>query len=219
LSISALEGAITDIQRSSDGELQSLRQRYQKLGQRHGALEAEIARAQGQLAKTEQEVQEGTQRVAMAKTSRRTAREALDRERNVKHEELQQCQRSVNQRSEQHKALERTGEDIRKRMLRNVEEAKAASAKQVADADERMHMLRSEFSTALDSRDREHSTGVTGNRDRLDNLARENEQLRRYVGEHRHAATHIQDVGSQMQKSLASMEDRAAELRRDQLRR
>lgn len=213
--ITALEGAISDIQRSSGAELNGLRQRSEKVGQRTEELEVELARVQAKLAQTEQEVQDGTSRVNLAKANHRASREALEREKEKKSEDLLQVQRSTAQKSEQLKAMTRSGEDVRKRMLREIEEVKAAKAKQLAEADHRMHALRSEYSMALEDKELEHKSGVSGNRDRLDGLVRENEQLRRYVSEHRYASGHVQDVGGQVQRSLASMEDRAADLRRE----
>lgn len=213
--ISALEGAISEIQRSSDAELTGLRQKSEKLRQRVDELETELGRVQAKLAQTEQEVQDGTSKLNIAKNNHRTARENLEREKHLKTEELQQVQTNISQKSEHLKAMTRAGEEQRKRMLREVEEAKAARARQVSEADSRLSALRTEYSMAIEDKDRDLQTGTTGSRDRLDNLVRENEQLRRYVSEHRHAASHIQDVGSQMQKTLASMEDRAADLRRE----
>jgi len=213
--ISQLEGAISGIRSSSDAELTGLRQKSEKLRVRIEELEAELARLQAKLAQTEQEVQEGTARVSAAKANHRATKEALEREKHAKTEELQQAQRSIAQRQEQLKSMIRTGEDMRKRMLRDVEDARASKAKQKAEADHRVHALRSEYSMAIEDKDREHTApGAFGSRDRIDELARENEKLKRFVSEHRHAASHIQNVGGQMQKTLSSMEGRAAELRR-----
>jgi len=213
--ISALEGAIGEIQRSSDAELSGLRQKSEKLRLRVEELEGELGRVQAKLAGTEQEVQEGTSRVNLAKANHRAAKEALERERHLKSDELQQVQRAITQKSEQLKVLNRQGEDQRRRMLREIEDAKATKAKQLAEADSRLQALRSEYSMAIEDKDEHRAAATAGSRDRIDGLARENEHLRRFVSDHSHAATHIQDVGSQMQRTLASMEDRAAELRRE----
>jgi len=213
--ISALEGAISEIQRSSDAELTGLRQKSEKLRQRVDELETELGRVQAKLAQTEQEVQEGSSRLHIAKASHRSSRESLEREKLLKTEDLKQVQNQIVSKSDTLKKLTRDGEEQRKRMLREVEEAKAARARQVAEADSRLNALRSEYSMAIEDKDADLRTGTIGSRDRLDSLVRENEQLRRYVSEHRHAANHIQDVGSQMQKTLTSMEDRAADLRRE----
>jgi len=213
--ISALEGAISEIQRSSDAELSGFRQKSEKLRVRVEELEGELARVQAKLASTEQEVQEGTSRVNLAKSNHRAAKEALEREKALKSEEAQQVQRSIVQKTEQLKALTRQSEDQRRRMLRDIEESKQAKSRQLADADSRLQALRTEYSMAIEDKEHTPPTVSLNVRDRIDGLARENETLRRYVGEHKHAASHIQDVGSQMQRTLSSMEDRAAELRRE----
>jgi chromosome segregation ATPase len=193
--ICSLEGAISEIQRNSDAELNSLRQRSEKLRQRIDETESEIQRVQAKLEQTEHEVQEGTARVTQSKTNHRTAKESLERERNLKQEELQRVQRSVNQKSEQLKAISRAGEDERRRLLREVEEAKHAKARQLGEADHRLQSLRSEYSTALED------TGSYG-------AGRFDPPYRIHANDN-----HIQELGSQMQKSLASMENRAARLR------
>jgi len=214
--ISGLEGAISEIQRSSDAELSGLRQKSEKLRLRVEELEDDLGRVQSKLAATEQEVQEGTTRVNLAKANHRAAKEALERERHLKSDESQQVQRAITQKSEQLKALNRQGEDQRRRMLREIEDAKATKAKQLAEADSRLQALRSEYSMAIEDKDFDSRvTGVGSSRERIDGLARENDHLRRFVSDHSHAALHIQDAGSQMQRTLASMEDRAAELRRE----
>jgi len=217
--ISALEGAISEIQRSSDAELAGLRQKSEKLRLRVDELEGELSRVQAKLASTEQEVQEGTSRINFAKANHRAAKEALEREKQLKQDEVQQVQRSILQKTEQLKALTRQGEDQRRRMLRDIEDAKAAKAKQAAEADLRLQTLKSEYASALEDKELQSRSilepASSLSRDRIDNLARENETLRRYMSDTSHAAHHIQDVGSQMQKTLASMEDRAAELRRE----
>jgi chromosome segregation ATPase len=213
--ISALEGAISEIQRSSDAELSGFRQKSEKLRVRVEELEGELARVQAKLASTEQEVQEGTSRVNVAKSNHRAAKEALEREKALKSEEAQQVQRSIVQKTEQLKASTRQSEDQRRRMLRDIEESKQAKSRQLADADSRLQALRTEYSMAIEDKEHTPPTVTLNVRDRIDGLARENEDLRRYVGQHKHAASHIQDVGSQMQRTLSSMEGRAAELRRE----
>jgi len=211
--VSALEGAISEIQRSSDVELGGLRSKSEKLRLRVEELEGELGRVQTKLASTEQEVQEGTARVNLAKANHRAAKETLDREKQLKSEEVNQVQRCIVQKTEQLKAITRSGEDQRRRMLREIDDAKSVKAKQLADADSRLQALRTEYSVAIEDKDLAVRADVTT--DRIEGLSRENDHLRRYVHEHQHAATHIQDVGSQMQRTLASMEDRAADLRRE----
>merc|ERR1712187_87938 len=58
--ISALEGAISEIQRSSETELAAFRQRAEKLRHRAEELEGELSRMQTKLQQTEHEVQDGT---------------------------------------------------------------------------------------------------------------------------------------------------------------
>eukprot|EP00747_Dinoflagellata_sp_TGD_P025699 gnl/TRDRNA2_/TRDRNA2_131427_c0_seq1.p1 gnl/TRDRNA2_/TRDRNA2_131427_c0~~gnl/TRDRNA2_/TRDRNA2_131427_c0_seq1.p1 ORF type:complete len:904 (+),score=256.85 gnl/TRDRNA2_/TRDRNA2_131427_c0_seq1:83-2794(+) len=217
--ITALEGAISEIQRSSDAELAGMRQNSEKLRLRIDELETELARVQARLQQSEAEVQEGTARVQQAKVQHRTAKEVLEREKMQKTEELQQVQRQISQKSEQLKGITRSGEDTRRRMLRNVEEAKALKAKQLAEADRRMTLLRTEYSPALEDRDFERR-GTS--RSHVEELVRENEELKKSVGETRHAASHLLSSGSQLlsgsgsqvHRSLASMEDRAAALQR-----
>merc|ERR1719506_1293145 len=124
--ISALEGAISEIQRSSDAELAGLRQKSEKLRLRVDELEGELGRVQAKLASTEQEVQEGTNRINLAKANHRASKEALEREKQLKGEEAQQVQRSIVQKTEQLKASTRQSEDQRRRMLRDIEESKQA---------------------------------------------------------------------------------------------
>eukprot|EP00929_Paragymnodinium_shiwhaense_P015623 TRINITY_DN123722_c0_g1_i1.p1 TRINITY_DN123722_c0_g1~~TRINITY_DN123722_c0_g1_i1.p1 ORF type:complete len:882 (+),score=310.46 TRINITY_DN123722_c0_g1_i1:118-2763(+) len=187
--ISALEGAISDIQRSSDAELTGLRQKSEKLRIRIDELESELSRAQAKLEQTEREVQEGTSRLNLAKVNHRSTREGLERERNMKNEELQRVQRAITQKTDQLKSLTRAGEDVRKRMLRDIEEAKATKAKQLAEADHRLHSLRSEYSMAIEDKEADYRSS------RLDGLFEP-------------GAT------SGVHRSLASMEDRVADLRR-----
>eukprot|EP00927_Polykrikos_kofoidii_P001575 TRINITY_DN1059_c1_g1_i1.p1 TRINITY_DN1059_c1_g1~~TRINITY_DN1059_c1_g1_i1.p1 ORF type:complete len:935 (-),score=252.86 TRINITY_DN1059_c1_g1_i1:150-2882(-) len=217
--VSALEGAITDLQRNSDAELNGYRQKSEKLRQRIEELEGEMARAQARLEQTEHEVQEGTARVNSAKANQRAAREALEREKNLKTEELNQVQRSIAQKTDQLKALTRSGEDLRKRMLREIEDVKASKARQIHEADNRLNSLRSEYSMAIE--DADASAALNNSRDRLDGLWRENELLRRHVSENRHGSSGVgtlgsptQDGSSAVQRSAAAMEERAAELRR-----
>lgn len=221
--ISALEGAITDIQRSSDAELNNLRSKADKQRMRVDELETELARQQGKLEQTEHEVQEMTTRVNHSKSNQRSTRESLERDRNLKHEELQQIQRSIAKKSDELKSLTRAGEDARKRLLRDVEEAKAAKSRQLAESEQRLHGLRSsDYALALeDNRDGGYPAGVSSgpgpSRERFDNLFRDTEQLRRSMGESRPGVSmgQLTDIGGQVQRSLASMEDRAAHLRQD----
>jgi len=214
--ISALEGTISEIQRSADAELASLKQRSEKLRGRIEELEAELSRAQAKLAQTEHEVQDGTRCVKLAKQNHRAAREALERELGTKSEELQQVQRSIAQKSDQLRAATKAGEDSRRRMLRDIEEAKAAKAKQLAEADHRLKALRSENAVALEDADRSRGSAASlaggaepAFREGSEQQPRAFEQLLAASGSH-----HLLELGEQVQRSLASMEGRAADLRR-----
>jgi len=209
--ITALEGSISEIQRSADAEMKGLRQRSEKLRPRIEELEAELSRTQAKLAQAEQELLDGTAYAKLSRANARAAREALERELTTKSEELQQVQRSVAQKSDQLRSMVKTSEDSRRRMLRDIEEAKASKAKQHAEAEFRVKALRAEQVAALEDADRSRNSAVSAG---VDSLLRENEQLRDRVGEHRLAAGHLQEVGDQMQRALTSMEDRAADLRR-----
>jgi len=211
--ISALEGSISEMQRSAESELAGLRQRSEKLRVRIEELESELARSQAKLAQTEQELQDASAYVKLSKSNHRAAREALERELSTKSEELQQVQRSIAQKSDQLRSMTRAGEDSRRRMLRDIEEAKSAKAKQLAETDLRIKALRAEHVAALEDANRSRNSAASGGAG-VDSLLRENEQLRSYVGDQRVATSHLQEVGDQMQRALASMEDRAADLRR-----
>merc|ERR1712061_537343 len=148
--ISTVEGTISEIQRSTGVELSSLRQKSEKLQFRIEELEGELSHLHSKLAATEKEVQQGTTRVNLARTNHRTAREQLEHERNRKNEELQQVQRSIAQKSDLLHSMTRTGEEERKRMLFELDEAKVAKARQFAASDQRLQRLRSEYSVALE---------------------------------------------------------------------
>lgn len=129
--ITALEGAISEIQRSSDAELAGLRQRSEKFRLRIQELENELHRVQGKLQSTEHEVQEATARVSLTKAKNRAAREALEREKQQKQDELHLRQRSIAEKSEALRSLTRTSEEVRRKMLRNIEEENLAKAKRL----------------------------------------------------------------------------------------
>lgn len=213
--LSSLESHIAEIRRSSEGEVNALRQKADTSRQRVEELEAELVQMKTKLLQTDREVQESTTRVSQAKEPRGSARDCMEMEKAKKAEELERLQRRIAQRSEQLKAGIRETEEKRKRMLREAEEAKAMMARQVSEADQRMQALKGEYQTALEDKASMHKAGVQNSREKLDALVRENEQLRKHVSEQRHAAKNIHDVGGQMQRTLASMEDRAADLRRD----
>lgn len=165
---------------------------------------------------TSAEVQRTKAQLAEAEVTLAAARAgAVEREKHLQSDELAKVQRSIAQKTEQLKSLARADEEARRRALRDLSDAKGDRSLQMS-------------ALALEDKELERrSPGTAGfgiggapgsagrERDRLDSLARENEQLRRYVSEHRTATSHIEDVGGQMQKTLASMEDRAAELRRE----
>jgi chromosome segregation ATPase len=136
--LSVLEGTISDIQRSSDAELMSLRQKSEKLRLRIEELESDVARSQAKLEQTEHEVQDSTARVNVSKVHHRASREALEREKNMKHDETQHILRSIATKKDQLRNLTRTGEDARKRMLHDVEEAKTAKVRQQAESNPRV---------------------------------------------------------------------------------
>lgn len=185
--ISALESAISEIQRNSDAELAGLKQKSEKLRSRVDTLETELAQVQAKLQQTEQEVQEGTARVNLAKANHRASREAMEREKKQKTEEMHQVQRSIAQKSEALKSITRAGEDVRKKMLRDIEDAKMAKTKQLADSDRRIHALRpSADPSPFALEDNRHAPSP--------DLTRENESLR---------------------MNLASMEGRSERLRRE----
>merc|ERR1712039_239030 len=146
-------------------------------------------------------------------------REALQREKATKAEELQKVQRSIALKTDQIRTAAKAGEDARKKLIRDVEDAKVAKERQQADMDRRLQLLRSEHPGAVEDSGGKAafpSGGAAG--DRLNDLLRENERLRRYSGQHRQSSGHLQDMGGQMQRSLSSMEDRAAGLRREMQR-
>ncbi|CAE8709742.1 unnamed protein product, partial [Polarella glacialis] len=109
------------------------------------------------------------------------------------------------------------GEDSRRRLLREIGEAKTSKAQQNSEASHRISAMKSEYSVALEDMDASRVSIVSRNgtsNGRMDSLLRENEDLKRCVSEHRLASSSLQDVGSQMQRRVASMEDRAVDMRR-----
>eukprot|EP00931_Biecheleriopsis_adriatica_P088957 TRINITY_DN63172_c0_g1_i1.p1 TRINITY_DN63172_c0_g1~~TRINITY_DN63172_c0_g1_i1.p1 ORF type:complete len:922 (+),score=309.01 TRINITY_DN63172_c0_g1_i1:67-2766(+) len=215
--IVAVEGSILEIQQAADLELSGLRQKSEKLRLRSEELEAELVRLQAKLSQTEQEVQEGAARLNVTKATSRETLENLQKEKARKSEELKQVQRAISQKTERLRATTQAGEDIRSRLQRDIGDAKAARARHQAEAEatqrfgsvNRNFQRLTEPATALEdmnvSRDASHS--------RMDSLLRENDDLKRCISEQRLTTSHLQDIGSRMQRSLNSMEDRAADLR------
>mmetsp|Transcript_741 Transcript_741/g.1553 ORF Transcript_741/g.1553 Transcript_741/m.1553 type:complete len:943 (-) Transcript_741:140-2968(-) len=259
--VSELEGAIKQIQQQSDSELAGLRRQSDKLRLRVEELEVELQESQAKLAKSEQEVQDGTTRLGHAKSSHRTSIQNLEREKTVRLEELQQVKRSISDKSEQLKSLVRAGEEQRKRLLRNIEEAKLAKAKERdprqsfrADRSLSFEEPLAEATSFISNRMSGAASGVTSPEVPVSLLpARDIDYGRRRMAEPpaapppsyglgpfpaactpgacsshqyvrepvalptnmRQVAGSLQDLGSQMQRMVASMEDRAANLRHD----
>lgn len=211
--LAALEASAQDIQRRSEQELTSLRRQLERCQERAGELEVDLAREQARLAQTEQEVHDSTQRLNVAKTQNRTFREALERERIQKSEDLRSAQQRAAQKADRVKATARSGEEVRKRMVKEIEDKKRETSKALEEAEAKAKTFKAEYASAIEGKEADHRMGGFQIRDRIEGIMRENEQLRKFVGEHRHASQHMQDVGSQMQRHLSSMENRALQLR------
>mmetsp|Transcript_78554 Transcript_78554/g.138419 ORF Transcript_78554/g.138419 Transcript_78554/m.138419 type:complete len:889 (-) Transcript_78554:128-2794(-) len=206
--IFAVEGSIAELQQAADLELSGLRQKSQKLGARGEELEADLVRIQAKLSQTEHEVQEGANRLNVTKANSRDVREALVKDKSRKTEELKQVQRSIAQKQERLRATALAGDEVRSRLMKDIGEAKTAKFRAQAEVNNRLSTVRTEHSLE------DMNASALGERSRMDSLLRENDDLKRVVSEQRLTTHHLQDVRSGMQRSLASMEDRAADLRR-----
>jgi len=193
--ISALEGSISSLQRTAESELGGLRRNSEKLRARAEELEAELTRAQTRLVTVDKELQDGTACIKLAKAGHRAAKEALERELGGKTEELQQVRRSVAKKTEQLKSSAKAGEDLRRRLLREVEDARAARSRQAAETNSRLGVLRLERSPALED-------VKVPERPRGRSLAAPSSGVVGLLREYEHP------------RSLQSMEERAADLRR-----
>jgi len=202
--ISAVEGSIQEIQQAADMELAGLRSKSEKLRARTEELEDDLVRLQAKLQQTEQEVHEGTARLKSAKGRSREAKDNAQKEKLRKMEELKQVQRSIAQKQERLRSSTQGGEETRKKLMQDISDAKATKIRQQAEMNHRT-IGTGRFEPSVMEGDSSAS--------RVDSLVKENEELKRCLSEQRLTSGHLQDVGSRMQRSLASMEDRAADLR------
>lgn len=202
--ISAVEGSIQEIQQAADMELAGLRSKSEKLRARTEELEGDLVRLQAKLQQTEQEVHEGTARLKSAKARSREAKDNAQKEKIRKMEELKQVQRSIAQKQERLRSSTQGGEETRKKLMQDISDAKATKIRQQAEMNHRT-IGTGRFEPSVMEGDSSAS--------RVDSLVKENEELKRCLSEQRLTSGHLQDVGSRMQRSLASMEDRAADLR------
>mmetsp|Transcript_6354 Transcript_6354/g.15300 ORF Transcript_6354/g.15300 Transcript_6354/m.15300 type:complete len:952 (+) Transcript_6354:119-2974(+) len=157
-----LEGTISQIQQNSDAELAGLKRQSDKLKRRVEELEVALQDAQSKLAQTEQEVQDGTTRLNHAKANHRTSRQNLEREKALRLEELEQVRRSVSDKSEQLKYLVKAGEEQRKRLLRNIEEAKLTKAREAPGSRPLVRAADRSFSTEEPWREASSFHGASG---------------------------------------------------------
>jgi len=234
--ISSLETEINDIQRNTYAERSSHQQKSDEYRSRIEELETELARMHAKLEQTEHEVQDTTTRVNLSRVTNQASLESLQRDRNSKQDELQRIRSSIAHKKEQLFNIMNGAEEERKRTLRELDDARDVKAKKLIEVDRRIQALRSDHSFAVEDTAVPDGTFGTSapsrdrSRDRSD-LFRETDRLRSLCDSRygsalpsAYAATgYLQDISNRLETSphrratesaLASMEKRAADLRR-----
>lgn len=101
------------------------------------------------------------------------------------------------------------------RLTRAREEARREADLSFKNMEEELERIRSEYEMELRSRDTFYKTEASRETQKLDNIIRENERLRQFVGEHRHQAETIDNVGATIQTHISRMEQQTQEMRNE----
>jgi hypothetical protein len=234
--ISSLEEELHDCQRTSNGELSSHMQKSEQYRARAEELEAELARMHAKLEQTEHEVQDTTARLNLSRVTNQASVESLHHGRTSKQDEFQKVRFSIAQKKEQLHNISSAAEEDRRRIHREIEGEKNNKAKKLADIERKIQALRSEHSFSMVDKDTavpELTMDTSGPSHDRSQLFCETDRLRSLCdGRHSLAmssafgpARHLQDISNQQtsptsplrratESALASMEKRAADLRR-----
>jgi len=226
--ISVLEDSISELQRSSSLKLAALRQQGERVGGRTASLEEEVFGAQARLAAVDRSTETTLGRASAVRAQAAQAKEALERDCAEAEAQLERARKAGARLAERLRTAARARAELRRRMHRETSDARTARARRKGAAEHRILALRgtspsASFGSApgdfLDLSLASAASGAlgggagAGRAERLEAMSRENQQLKRYMSEHRLSARHLHDLGGQMQRSLASMEGRASNLR------
>lgn len=181
--IKVIENGIGDVKSRSETELTSMRSKAERTQLKIQELEVELSKAQAKLGQMEQEIKETTNGLELTKRANSSARDALEREKEVKSEELRNANQRVQQKSDQIKSATRAGEEVRKRMIREIEVAKSDISKTVSTTELKTQALKSEFTAALEEKERLQQTADKSIREKVEGMSRENEHLRQLVAQ------------------------------------
>lgn len=189
--LKTMETGIADIKTRSEAELRSVRSKFEANQLKIQELELELGKAQSKLGQMEQEIKDTTGNLEMTKRTNTSKRESLDREKELKSTELRQAQQRIQQKNDQVKSATRAGEEIRKRMIREIEEVKSEISKTANKKESESQSMKSEFTLAIEENERTRQNEVATIREKVEGLSRENEHLRQIVAQSGDAPTVI----------------------------
>lgn len=181
--IRAIESGMADIKSRSEAELVSTRSKAERNQIRIQELEVELSKAQAKLGQTETEIKETTTALDGTKRMNSSTRDALEREKEAKAMELRQAQQRMQAKNDQIKSATRAGEEVRKRMIREIEEVKSEISKTFSKKDSETQALKSELTQAVEDKERLHQNDASTIRVKVEGMSRANEQLRQIVAQ------------------------------------
>eukprot|EP00746_Dinoflagellata_sp_MGD_P154766 gnl/MRDRNA2_/MRDRNA2_85020_c0_seq1.p1 gnl/MRDRNA2_/MRDRNA2_85020_c0~~gnl/MRDRNA2_/MRDRNA2_85020_c0_seq1.p1 ORF type:complete len:951 (-),score=256.80 gnl/MRDRNA2_/MRDRNA2_85020_c0_seq1:111-2963(-) len=103
----------------------------------------------------------------------------------------------------------------RARMSKEVEDLKSSSAQQVADAEARATRLKQEYESQLSLSESRYTDSISKEKEKYDHLVRENDQLKRFIGEHRQASAGLSSLHTQLESHIQRLQHHTDELRGD----
>eukprot|EP00746_Dinoflagellata_sp_MGD_P016167 gnl/MRDRNA2_/MRDRNA2_136363_c0_seq1.p1 gnl/MRDRNA2_/MRDRNA2_136363_c0~~gnl/MRDRNA2_/MRDRNA2_136363_c0_seq1.p1 ORF type:complete len:919 (-),score=255.21 gnl/MRDRNA2_/MRDRNA2_136363_c0_seq1:47-2803(-) len=230
------EKSFHEAQQEPAMKINTLDQALQELGERHRSdlhhanlkresyqkqiesLETELNRVQELLNEGEKKLQIETVAMKAARQANISMRSNLDQERSAVLAKLENAKAS-NQALEGKIQIEtKNGEQKVSQISKELAALRKTLQTDVTSSEERVKAVQAEYASDLKSKEAFSKGELERERNRLDDLMRENERLRRFIGEHRNASQHVSEIGHNMQEQLAKMQSRT-DMLRDELRR
>lgn len=218
MKINALDQALHELgerHRSDFHHANLKKESYQKQIE---SLETELNRVQELLNEGEKKLQIETAGMKAARQANISMRSTLEQERGAVLAKLDNAQ-SVNKALEDKIQIQaKHGEEKISQLSKELGALRKTAQGEIAKSEERVKSVQVEYESELKSKEAYAKGELDRGRNRLDDLMRENERLRRFIGEHRNASQHVSDLGQNMQDQLAKMQSRT-DLLREELRR
>ena len=103
----------------------------------------------------------------------------------------------------------------RLKLLKELDELKQRNVLEEAESDSKIQQTAKEFSSQAQLTEARYAEAIEKEKDKLETISRENEQLKRVIGEHREASAGLSSLHSQLERHVQQLAAQTETLRSD----